>query len=198
MAIPHRGEGVDYTGTRLGCCRENFYIRAWNVLLLWCPKLAQGSERIPPRLQQARRTATAPFHPASSTCMTTATSTAAVRNNFLDTALFSPRLRDNRGVKIILPAQWPVTISVCWLAAWESWYVMLPSRLFVTWHHWHCCWRKWRCVLEFFLTLDCHHYYFWLFKLVLLIGLNLLVLRTHSSASGWTHFTLRLREGFYF
>jgi len=33
---------------------------------------------------------------------------------------------------------------------------------------------------------------------VLLVGLNLLVLRTHSSASGWTYFTLRLGEGFYF
>lgn len=196
MAISHGGKGVDYAGTWSGCCWKNFYLRAWDLLFLRCPELAQGGKRVPPRLQQAWRTATAPLHLASTACMTTATSATAVRTAPVMPPCFLQGFMTSVAVRIILFVQWPVTVFTC--VCWQLGTV----------HMW-CCLEDFcdfalqaiagenSYILETALTLDCLHHYFWLFKLVLLVGPNLLVLRTHSSASGWTCSTLRLGEGFY-
>lgn len=115
MAISHGGEGVDHTGTWSGCCWENFYLRAWDLLFLRCPELAQSGKRVPSRLQQARRTATAPLHLASTARMTTTTSATTVR-----TAPMMPLCSLQGFVTTIavnnLFVQWPVTVftCVCW------------------------------------------------------------------------------------
>lgn len=163
MAVSHWREGVDYTGTWFGCCRKNFYLWAWDLLFLRCPELAQSGKRVPSRLQQARRKATAALHLASTACMTTATIATAVRTAPVMPPCSLQGLVTTSAVRIILFVQWPVTVFTCvgsleQFSCDAAWKTFVTVSLTINGENRATSWAA--------LTLDCLHHYFWLFKLV--------------------------------
>ena len=161
VAISYRGEGVDHAGTWSGCCWKNFYLRAWDLLFLRCPELAQSGKRVPSRLQQARRTATAPLHLASTARMTTATSATAVRTAPMMTLCSLQGFVTTVAVRIICLCNDLWLYLRVFVGSFEQFICDAAWKTCVTLHHWQLL-ENTELHPGTCPYFDCLHHYFWL------------------------------------